>query len=160
MTVVGTIEDLMSGLVNLQGMIAPLAGNALDAQRLVNSHDCHGPAIRQFLANLSASANGTRTSLEAGLAMGDAPSETDPAPDPDRAVSLGDACMRASGYLRESAARCSCAEQKVAPVLEGSTREMAMVNFQPTSVALFHGGAKAQTPAGRAYQACVARNAR
>jgi hypothetical protein len=159
-TVVGTIEDLMSGRANLQNMIAPLAGDALDAQRLVNSHDCRGPAIRQFLANLAASANGTSNSLEAGLTMGDASSESDPAPDPERAVSIGDACMRATGYSRDSAARCRCVEENVGPVLEGPLREMAMANFQPTSVALFHGGNRAQTPAGRAYQACVARTAR
>ncbi|WP_138934293.1 hypothetical protein [Roseovarius arcticus] len=158
--VLGTVQDLMAGRIDLQGMIAPVAGNAIDAQRMVNSHSCQGPAVRQLLDNLAANANGTPTPLEAGYTIPGAPSETDPAPDPKRASSLGDSCMRASGYASDSTSLCSCVKTEVAPQLGATARELALADYRPAAVGWFHGGAEADTAAGRAFQACVSQLAR
>lgn len=156
----GTLDDLMSGRFDAQDLIARTAGHALDAQRIVASNDCRGPSVAQFLANLSANANGMPVPITEGIAIPGATDETDPAPSPDRATGLADACMRATGYASESAPRCACVAAEVASLLDRAGRDAALADFRPVADALFLGGSQADTPAGRAYQACVQRTAR
>ncbi|MEM6693984.1 MAG: hypothetical protein AAF626_04905 [Pseudomonadota bacterium] len=155
-----TVDDLLSGRIDLEGAIAPVAGHAIDAQRLVRSFDCRSAAMQQFFSALAANANGTATPIEAGHTFPGSAAESDPALEVTRASSHFDACMRASGYSGTSLRRCACVGDDMSEIVDSTIRPRVLADFEPFAVAWFHGGFLANTAAGRAYQQCVAATAR
>jgi hypothetical protein len=156
----GTLDDLMNGRIDLLGTIAPVAGNALDAQRLVMSHNCQSAATMQFFSSLVANANDTPTLVEAGIQFPGAAAEADPALNPALASDLFDACMRVGGYLEENARYCTCVDDEMPSILDGAALAEALSDFESVAAAWFHGGERASTQPVRVFQQCVARTAR